>query len=124
MKTYQDEQAKLQLSQRLHKIHNADGPREGWDARPNEQVCDNQQPEDREGADSHRPGEADFFHELRDHDGEDDAAQRGAAGCDAEGEGTLLEEPCRHTVEGRIETHGRAKCAANTLREEELVVFG
>jgi hypothetical protein len=105
MKPYQDEQAELQLCQRLHEIHNADRPREGRDARPNEQVGENQQPEDHEGADSHRPGEADLSHELRDHDGEDDAAERGAAGCDSEGEGALLEEPCRHAVEGGIETH-------------------
>lgn len=47
------------------------------------EVCDDEEEEDQEAADAHGPAEAEEVEEASEHDGEDDAAETGAAGGDA-----------------------------------------
>ena len=93
------------------------------DARGNGQVRNDQKTQDQKSTYPHRPREADFGNQTLDHDGENDASERGTGCCDAECKGSLLEKPCRQTAHGRVEDHTGSRRAADTLGEHELVVL-
>lgn len=121
--TYQNQQTKLQLCQRLHEIHHPDRLRERRDAAPDKQVRKNQQHQYHERANPHRPREAHLLHEPGHHDRKNHTAQTRARRGNAKAQRPLLEKPRRHAVEGRVEHHARSECGAESLREKELVVL-
>lgn len=64
------------------------------------EVGDDKEKEDDEGTDTDRPTVADAPDEVRHDDGEDDAADAGPRGEDAEGGATILAEPAADAVQG------------------------
>lgn len=91
--------------------------------RPDGEVGNDEHAEEDESSDAHRPGEAHLRNQLRDHDWENDAAERGARGCYSECSGTVFQKPRWEYVHSGIKDCGGSNGAAHPLREEDLVVL-
>jgi hypothetical protein len=88
------------------------------------QIGNSQNEQDKKGADSHCPRETDLGNQIADHDGEDNTAQTGSRGCDAECKRTTLCEPGADRVDRGVEDCACADGAADSLGEDKLVVLG
>lgn len=67
-------QDEFQFLQWLEELHGVEGLHGVLQSRLDRKVGDDEQAEDHESADTHRPGKTDFLHEMVDHDGEDDSS--------------------------------------------------
>lgn len=94
------------------------------ETRSHGEVGDDKEEEDQEAADTHGPAEVEEVEESSEHDGEDDAAETGAGGGDAQGKGAATAEPGADGVDAGVEERAGTNGAADALGQEELVVFG
>ncbi|GAB1194718.1 hypothetical protein APSETT444_003967 [Aspergillus pseudonomiae] len=104
-------------------VRQLDRPWDGRDSRPNGQVGNDQHGQDHEARDTQRPAESDAWQQSRQHRGEHDPAEGGAAGHNAKGQGAPLIEPGRGAGERRVEDEAGAQRAADALGENELVIL-
>ena len=118
-----DEQHEGRLAQRPQQAHELEPARRVGQARGHRQVGDDQQAQDQEAGDAHGPAVADLRQQPLHQDGEDDAAERGAAGHDAERERAPPQEPRRRRRHGRVEDAAGAQRRADALGQQDLVVL-
>lgn len=83
------------LLQRAHKCHRVERTLRRRDSRPQGQVGENQQSENKERADAHGPAESDFGNQVYHHDWKDDASKQGSDSNEAESCTSFLKEPGR-----------------------------
>ena len=72
---------------------------------------------------AHHPWESNFGEQLLDHEGVDDTAEGSAGGCDAEGESAFSHERATKEGEAGDVQQSKSKAHADSLAEEDLVVF-
>lgn len=86
------------------------------------QVGEDEKGSEEHGHDAHGVGEAEGGHEASGHDWEDDAAERGAGGDDAEGRGAAVAEMGTYSAGASVEDGGSAEGGEDALAEDDLVV--
>lgn len=75
-------------------------------------------------ANSHRPWETNFWNEVVEHDGKNNTAQAGASCDDTVRKASSHAEPGSDAIDGRREEAADSNWATNSLRKEDLIVFG